>query len=58
MHAAVVFGTGCFWGTEKMFWKVPGVYSTAVGYAAEQGLPHFCNLYLCDLVKTTVVYIL
>jgi len=29
----VVFGTGCFWGTEKMFWKLPGVYSTAVGYA-------------------------
>jgi len=30
----IVFGTGCFWGTEKMFWKIPGVYSTAVGYAA------------------------
>ena len=28
-----VFGMGCFWGAEKMFWKVPGVYSTAVGYA-------------------------
>lgn len=31
---SIVFGTGCFWGTEKMFWKLPGVYSTAVGYAA------------------------
>jgi peptide-methionine (S)-S-oxide reductase len=28
-----VFGMGCFWGAEKMFWKLPGVYSTAVGYA-------------------------
>lgn len=28
-----VFGTGCFWGTEKGFWRLPGVYSTAVGYA-------------------------
>ena len=25
---------GCFWGAEKKFWQVPGVYSTAVGYAA------------------------
>ena len=28
-----VFGLGCFWGTEKLFWNIPGVYSTAVGYA-------------------------
>jgi peptide-methionine (S)-S-oxide reductase len=28
-----VFGMGCFWGAEKPFWKLPGVYSTAVGYA-------------------------
>jgi peptide-methionine (S)-S-oxide reductase len=28
-----VFGMGCFWGAEKKFWNVPGVYSTAVGYA-------------------------
>ena len=28
-----LFGMGCFWGTEKMFWQLPGVYSTAVGYA-------------------------
>ena len=25
--------TGCFWGTEKGFWRLPGVYSTAVAYA-------------------------
>jgi peptide-methionine (S)-S-oxide reductase len=29
-----IFGLGCFWGAEKAFWKIPGVYSTAVGYAA------------------------
>src|SRR5258706_16478716 len=28
-----VFGLGCFWGAEKLFWSIPGVYSTAVGYA-------------------------
>jgi peptide-methionine (S)-S-oxide reductase len=28
-----LFGMGCFWGAEKKFWSVPGVYSTAVGYA-------------------------
>jgi len=28
-----VFGMGCFWGAERKFWKTPGVYSTAVGYA-------------------------
>jgi peptide-methionine (S)-S-oxide reductase len=29
-----MFGLGCFWGAEKAFWKLNGVYSTAVGYAA------------------------
>jgi peptide-methionine (S)-S-oxide reductase len=28
-----VFAMGCFWGGEKTFWQLPGVYSTAVGYA-------------------------
>jgi peptide-methionine (S)-S-oxide reductase len=28
-----VFAMGCFWGAEKHFWQLPGVYSTAVGYA-------------------------
>ena len=28
-----VFGLGCFWGAERLFWALPGVYSTAVGYA-------------------------
>jgi peptide-methionine (S)-S-oxide reductase len=29
-----VFGMGCFWGVERIFWNLPGVYVTAVGYAA------------------------
>ena len=29
-----MFGMGCFWGAERIFWQLPGVYSTAVGYAA------------------------
>jgi len=29
-----MFGMGCFWGAEKKFWQQPGVYATAVGYAA------------------------
>ena len=29
-----LFGMGCFWGEEKKFWQVKGVYSTSVGYAA------------------------
>ena len=30
----IVFGLGCFWGAERKFWQVPGVHTTAVGYAA------------------------
>jgi peptide-methionine (S)-S-oxide reductase len=31
-----IFAMGCFWGAERKFWEVPGVYSTAVGYTAGQ----------------------
>ena len=29
-----LFGLGCFWGAERKYWQMPGVYTTAVGYAA------------------------
>ncbi len=32
-QAEVLFGCGCFWGAEKGFWRLPGVVTTAVGYA-------------------------
>jgi peptide-methionine (S)-S-oxide reductase len=31
--AQAIFGMGCFWGAERKFWQIPGVYTTAVGYA-------------------------
>jgi peptide-methionine (S)-S-oxide reductase len=32
-HQQAVFGLGCFWGAERLFWQTPGVWTTAVGYA-------------------------
>jgi peptide-methionine (S)-S-oxide reductase len=32
--ALAMFGFGCFWGAERKLWRAPGVYTTAVGYAA------------------------
>jgi peptide-methionine (S)-S-oxide reductase len=32
-HEVAIFGMGCFWGVERKFYQVPGVYSTAAGYA-------------------------
>ncbi len=31
---SIIFGLGCFWGAERKFWQLEGVYSTAVGYSA------------------------
>ena len=33
-HEVAIFGMGCFWGVERMFWKIEGVYLTMAGYAA------------------------
>eukprot|EP01133_Synstelium_polycarpum_P022778 gene22778-27324_t len=37
----VVVGMGCFWGAEKEFWQLPGVYTTAAVISYEQILAHF-----------------
>jgi peptide-methionine (S)-S-oxide reductase len=34
--AKAIFALGCFWGAEKKFWQIPGVWVTAVGYVAGQ----------------------
>ena len=30
---SIIFGMGCFWGAERLFWQLPGVFTTAAGYA-------------------------
>jgi peptide-methionine (S)-S-oxide reductase len=32
-HEVAILGLGCFWGAEEIYWQMPGVWSTSVGYA-------------------------
>ncbi|KAM7534615.1 hypothetical protein Aperf_G00000114391 [Anoplocephala perfoliata] len=32
-HQTIMFGMGCFWGSERLFWNMPNIYSTQVGFA-------------------------
>jgi Peptide methionine sulfoxide reductase len=38
-----VFGAGCFWGVEKVFWETPGIYSTAAGYTPNPTYEEVCS---------------
>jgi peptide-methionine (S)-S-oxide reductase len=46
-HEHAWFGLGCFWGAERLFWRIPGVVTTAVGYAggytANPGYEEVCS---------------
>lgn len=42
-----VFGMGCFWGVERRFWELPGVYTTAAGYAGGS-TPHPTYQQVCS----------
>lgn len=33
-YERIVIGMGCFWGVERLFWQLPGVYVTSVGYVS------------------------
>ncbi|KAB2823808.1 peptide-methionine (S)-S-oxide reductase MsrA [Aliivibrio finisterrensis] len=44
-HEVIYVGMGCFWGAERLFWQLPGVYSTAVGYTGGNTLnPSYKNV--------------
>ncbi|ADD41201.1 peptide-methionine (S)-S-oxide reductase MsrA [Stackebrandtia nassauensis] len=38
-HEVAVFGMGCFWGAERLFWRLDGVYTTSVGYSGGSDSP-------------------
>jgi peptide-methionine (S)-S-oxide reductase len=55
-----LFGMGCFWGAERVFWSVPGVYTTAAGYAgghtANATYEEICTGYTGHTEVVLVVY--
>ena len=42
------FGMGCFWGAEKRFWNLKGLYTTVVGYAGGHTLIQLIKKYVLD----------
>lgn len=56
--AQIVFGMGCFWGAERKFWQLPGVYVTAVGYAGGYTAnPHYEEVCTGDTGHAEVVLV-
>jgi peptide-methionine (S)-S-oxide reductase len=57
---AAVFAMGCFWGAERLFWKLDGVYSTSVGYAGgitpNPSYDEVCSGYTGHTEAVQVVY--
>ncbi|MEQ9208809.1 MAG: peptide-methionine (S)-S-oxide reductase MsrA [Pseudomonadales bacterium] len=57
---SVLFGMGCFWGAERLFWALPGVYTTGVGYAggltSNPSYEEVCSGYTNHTESVLVVY--
>ena len=59
-YEEAVFGLGCFWGAERIFWQIPGVWTTAAGYAgghtANPTYEEVCSGATAHTEVVTVVY--
>ena len=54
-----MFGMGCFWGVERMFWKLPGVWMTRVGYAGGYTPnPTYQEVCTCQTGHNEVVHVI
>lgn len=58
--SSILFGMGCFWGAERLFWQCPGVFVTAVGYAGgateNPNYDEVCSGYTNHTEAVLVVY--
>ena len=53
-----IFGLGCFWGAERKFWQLEGVYTTAVGYSGGEKLnPTYREVCNVDTMHVEVVLV-